>query len=36
MEKTIINFGDNEIKKLKFHQHKGTISTTKNINKIVV
>ena len=36
MEKTIINFGDNEIKKQKFHQHKGTISIKKNINKIVV
>ena len=29
MEKTIINFGDNKIKKQKFHQHKGTSSIKK-------
>ena len=33
MEKTIINFGDNEIKKQKFHQHKGTISIKKILIK---
>ena len=27
MEKTIIKFGDIEIQKQKFHQHKGPIST---------
>ena len=26
MEKTIIKFGDSEIQKQKFHQHKGPIS----------
>ena len=31
MEKTIINFGDNKIKKQKFHQHKGTSSIKKQI-----
>ena len=36
MEKTIRKFGDIEIQKQKFHQHKGTISITNiYINKIV-
>ena len=37
MEKTIITFGDIEIQKQKFHQHKGPISI-KNVDmdKIVV
>ena len=36
MEKTIIKFGDIEIKKQKFHQHKGPISMKDiDINKIV-
>ena len=36
MEKTIINFGDIEIEKQKFHQHKRPISIkNKDINKIV-
>ena len=29
MEKAIIKFGDIEIQKQKFHQHKGAISTQK-------
>ena len=37
MVKTIIKFGDNEIEKEKFHQHKRPISINKiDINKIVV
>ena len=37
MEKTIIKFGDIEIQKQKFHQHKGPISIKNiDINKIVV
>ena len=37
MEKTIIKFGDTEIEKQKFHQHKGPISIKNiDINKIVV
>ena len=37
MENTIIKFGDIEIEKLKFHQHKRPISIKNiDINKIVV
>ena len=37
MEKTIIKFGDIEIEKQKFHQHKRPISIKNiDINKIVV
>ena len=38
MEETIIKFGDIEIQKQNFHQHKRPISIKKNvdINKIVV
>ena len=37
MEKTIIKFGDIEIQKQKFHQHKGSISIKNiDINEIVV
>ena len=37
MEKTIIKFGDIEIEKLKFHQHKSPISINNiDINKILV
>ena len=37
MEKTIIKFGDIEIEKQKFHQHKRSISIKNiDINKIVV
>ena len=37
MEKTIIKFGNNEIQKQKFHQHKRPISIKNTyINKIVV
>ena len=37
MEKTIIKFGDIEIQKQKFHQHKGPVSIKNiDINKIVV
>ena len=37
MEKTIIKFGDIEIEKQKFHQHKRPISIKKiDINKIVI
>ena len=37
MEKTIMKFGDIEIKKQKFHQHKRPISIKNiDINKIVV
>ena len=37
MEKTIIKFGDSEIQKQKFHQHKGPISIKYiDINNIVV
>ena len=37
MEKTIIKFGDIEIEKLKFHQHKSPILINNiDINKILV
>ena len=37
MEKTIIKFGDTEIEKQKFHQHKRTISEKNiDINKLAV
>ena len=37
MEKTVIKFGDIEIEKQKFHQHKRPISMKNiDINKIVV
>ena len=37
MEKTIIKFGDIEIQKQKFHQHKGLISIKNiDIDKILV
>ena len=37
MEKTILKFGDTEIEKQKFHQHKRPISIKNiDINKIVV
>ena len=37
MHKTVIKFGDIEIKKQKFHHHKRPISIkNKDINKIVV
>ena len=37
MENTIIKFGDIEIEKQKFHQHKGPISIKNiDINKIVM
>ena len=37
MEKTVIRFGDTEIEKQKFHQHKRPISIENiDVNKIVV
>ena len=36
MDKTIIKFGDIEIKKQKFHQHKSPLINNIDINKIIV